>query len=257
MYNISLDTLRYYDRINLLKPIVDKSNGYRYYSLEHLDILEVILVGRSLEIPLEQMKEKIVSENIQEYMTMIEEQSQSIDEKIAALQKLKQYSDEMKHLLAYIQTFSNDHAFLTVRTNTQIDISVYQMNLKHFIDHKKTIKNSGIETFEQWMSYDVDTNGQIKKEQGRFGLSIVKSKDACVELYEYLKDEISEKRISKFDIKGTVKQIDFWGNENDLHKYLEKLCNHFHLKDTVLNLKYCFALLHQNMQHEYLVEIYF
>ncbi len=45
LYGISLDTLRHYDHKGLLKPIVDKNNGYRYYSLKHLDILEMILVG--------------------------------------------------------------------------------------------------------------------------------------------------------------------------------------------------------------------
>lgn len=39
IYGVSLDTLRYYDKIGLLKPIVDPNNSYRYYSLDHLDRL--------------------------------------------------------------------------------------------------------------------------------------------------------------------------------------------------------------------------
>ncbi|WP_270647755.1 MerR family transcriptional regulator [Paeniclostridium hominis] len=31
MYNISHDTLRYYDKIDLLKPSVKKENGYRLF----------------------------------------------------------------------------------------------------------------------------------------------------------------------------------------------------------------------------------
>ncbi len=58
LYGISLDTLRHYDRKGLLEPIVDSQSGYRYYTLEHLDILEMILVGKFTEIPLDQMKEK-------------------------------------------------------------------------------------------------------------------------------------------------------------------------------------------------------
>ncbi|WP_082112386.1 MerR family DNA-binding transcriptional regulator [Paenibacillus sp. DMB20] len=60
MYGISLDTLRHYDKIGILKPIVDETNGYRYYSLEHLDLLEHILVGKYLEIPLKK-NEKCIS----------------------------------------------------------------------------------------------------------------------------------------------------------------------------------------------------
>lgn len=37
IFNISKDTLRYYDKMGLLKPEINKSNGYRYYSQEHID----------------------------------------------------------------------------------------------------------------------------------------------------------------------------------------------------------------------------
>ncbi|GAA4654729.1 hypothetical protein GCM10023142_18670 [Anaerocolumna aminovalerica] len=74
LYGISLDTLRHYDRKGLLKPIIDSQNDYRYYSLEHLDILEMILVGKYINIPLNQMKERIDSESIDEYLSMVKEQ---------------------------------------------------------------------------------------------------------------------------------------------------------------------------------------
>lgn len=70
LYGISLDTLRYYDRKGLLKPMVDQQNGYRYYAVEQLDTLEMILVGKHLEIPLEQIKEKMDSERIEGYLEL-------------------------------------------------------------------------------------------------------------------------------------------------------------------------------------------
>ena len=39
LYGISLDTLRHYDKIGLLKPLVTEPSGYRYYYIEQLDIL--------------------------------------------------------------------------------------------------------------------------------------------------------------------------------------------------------------------------
>ena len=67
--------MRYYDHKDLLKPIVDKENGYRYYSLDHLDVLEMLLVGKHLEIPLDRIKEKIADESIDGYLAMLEENS--------------------------------------------------------------------------------------------------------------------------------------------------------------------------------------
>ncbi len=37
LFNISTDTLRYYDKIGLLKPKYDKDNGYRYYTYRNTD----------------------------------------------------------------------------------------------------------------------------------------------------------------------------------------------------------------------------
>ncbi len=43
LFNISKDTLRYYDKIGILKPEVNKENGYRFYDIRHLEQLGLIL----------------------------------------------------------------------------------------------------------------------------------------------------------------------------------------------------------------------
>ena len=40
MFNMSHDTLRYYDKIGLVKPSIRKENGYRYYSMKELELLD-------------------------------------------------------------------------------------------------------------------------------------------------------------------------------------------------------------------------
>jgi effector-binding domain-containing protein len=53
---VSIKTLRYYDEMNLLKPIeVEKSNGYRYYSASQLPRLYRILALKDLGLSLEQV----------------------------------------------------------------------------------------------------------------------------------------------------------------------------------------------------------
>jgi DNA-binding transcriptional MerR regulator len=50
-------TLRYYDRIGLLKPSRVGTNGYRYYDERALLKLQQILLYRELELPLERIRE--------------------------------------------------------------------------------------------------------------------------------------------------------------------------------------------------------
>ena len=54
--NININSLRYYEKLGLLKPaIIDEHNGYRYYSTEQVSILNKIILCIQLGIPLKEM----------------------------------------------------------------------------------------------------------------------------------------------------------------------------------------------------------
>ena len=53
---VTVETLRHYDRIGLLKPDhLDPFTGYRYYSLDQLARLNRILALKDLGLPLEKI----------------------------------------------------------------------------------------------------------------------------------------------------------------------------------------------------------
>src|SRR4030043_1902786 len=59
---VSVKTLRYYDEMGLLSPIdVDRSSGYRYYSLDQLPRLNRILALKDLGFSLEQIAQALES----------------------------------------------------------------------------------------------------------------------------------------------------------------------------------------------------
>lgn len=61
---VSCRLLRYYDELGLLKPaIVDRLNGYRYYTAAQLPQLNRILVLKELGLSLEQI-EQVLAENL-------------------------------------------------------------------------------------------------------------------------------------------------------------------------------------------------
>lgn len=251
LYGISIDTLRHYDRKGLLKPVVDPNNGYRYYSLEHLDILEMILVGKHLEIPLDSMKERIEEESIEGYLAMMEEQSRYMEERLQAMKKLNQYTKGMSALLKEIKDFSNDETFSNVTTKEKEDIVIYHVDISNVLSDKKGRKLKGIETFEQWMEYQVDEKGIITDDSQTIGLSVHKSmmsKEELGSMFQGLKQS---------SIRGTYRSIGFWGSEKELLDYLHRLCKHFNIKKSMIHVKFRFALLHKDQGNEYYTEIYF
>jgi len=60
MSGVSARTLRYYDEIDLLKPVRVASSGYRVYGQNEVDRLQQILFYRELGFPLDEIK-KIMS----------------------------------------------------------------------------------------------------------------------------------------------------------------------------------------------------
>jgi predicted transcriptional regulator YdeE/DNA-binding transcriptional MerR regulator len=62
--NVTIKTLRHYDRLSLLKPVwIDRYTGYRYYALDQLPRLQRILALKDLGFTLSQVR-KLLDDNL-------------------------------------------------------------------------------------------------------------------------------------------------------------------------------------------------
>lgn len=111
LFNITAETLRHYDRIGLLNPIVNEENGYRYYSIKEMEKLDLILDAKYLEIPLSNIKDVISNDSIENYIELIDLQEKTIDEKIDHLLKIKEQAKEKKTILNEMINFKNNYNF--------------------------------------------------------------------------------------------------------------------------------------------------
>ncbi|MBU5314367.1 MerR family DNA-binding transcriptional regulator [Tissierella carlieri] len=258
LYGISLDTLRHYDRKGLLKPIVDPQNDYRYYSLEHLDILEMILVGKYMKIPLVQMNKRINSESIDGYLSMVKEQKERINEEKRLLNQLDQYVENMLEVLTTISKFKNDYTFSAVSVYKEVDITIYRIDLETLLHQDTESKQvEGIESFEQWAFYHSESDGTIVENDEIIGFSFPDSTINTTILQKQFISAAEHNIVAQHHVTGCYATIMFWGIKRDLMEYLYKLYRHFNLHDSTILVKYKFALLHKSMEHEYFVEIYF
>src|SRR6056297_823637 len=61
---ITVKTLRYYDRVGLLKPaFVDDNNGYRYYTSEQLPVIHKIIALRQMDFSINEILDIINRKN--------------------------------------------------------------------------------------------------------------------------------------------------------------------------------------------------
>ena len=108
-YGISPDTLRYYERINVIPAVTRTSGGIRDYQEEDLRWVELAVCMRSAGLPIENLIEyqKMFQEGdstiparldlLREQMEILEKQKQQINETMDRLSyKISRYEEAMK-----------------------------------------------------------------------------------------------------------------------------------------------------------------
>ena len=86
--HIPAQTLRFYDKIGLLKPVsVDEGNGYRYYGVSQCAWLDMIQYMKSLGMPLGDIKRQLEARNPSLIESVLTRKQEQIDSQMVALQQ--------------------------------------------------------------------------------------------------------------------------------------------------------------------------
>ncbi|HYE11632.1 MAG TPA: MerR family transcriptional regulator [Patescibacteria group bacterium] len=108
IFNISADTLRYYDKIGLLKPEYDQYNHYRYYSLENFFTLSRILFLKSLDISMKDIKNYFSNQEKDHLLRLLKSEKDEIDSKINRLINLKGKIESKIDLIEGANSYINE-----------------------------------------------------------------------------------------------------------------------------------------------------
>lgn len=108
-YNISSDTLRYYERVGMIPPVTRTAGGIRDYSESDLDWVELALCMRGAGLPVEAMIEYVKlcqqgDSTIEARMLLLKEQMETLLEQKAQIEstikrldfKISRYEEAVK-----------------------------------------------------------------------------------------------------------------------------------------------------------------
>ena len=98
---VTVETLRHYDRIDLLKPVhLDRFTGYRYYSLDQLPRLNRILALKDLGLPLKEIARLLDQEiTANEIRDILEVKQAELNSQIQEIEKcLARVETRLKHI---------------------------------------------------------------------------------------------------------------------------------------------------------------
>ena len=97
LYNIGVDSIRYYEEIGLIQPERFKS-GYRHYSIHDIWRLNVIRDLRSIGFTMEQIRDIYQTHTTASSLKLLEEEPAAIKKQMLLLQKLqKNVAQRLKH----------------------------------------------------------------------------------------------------------------------------------------------------------------
>jgi len=100
--DVSIQTLRYYDKIGFLKPdYIDEKTNYRYYSREHVFLLTNVKLLKSAGFSLLEIQDFIKKQSIREITQMYNNKIAELDLEINDLSKTK---DRVKCYVDFLST---------------------------------------------------------------------------------------------------------------------------------------------------------
>lgn len=106
---ININSLRYYEKIGVLKPFsVDEHTGYRYYSPDQLPILDVILLCLNFGLPLKELKDYIDNEEYIKNTDLFESGRRIAEERVRAAQTELNKIEYTLHYMKVNQQYSEE-----------------------------------------------------------------------------------------------------------------------------------------------------
>ncbi len=271
MYHVRHDTLRYYDKIGLLKPTLKKDNGYRYYTIRDLELLEFILLSRQLDIPLKRLQEFLNRGNIDDYIKLFSDHESFIEEKIKQLNELKKEVSRFKQKTIAMRNFVNrgnidDYIKLFSDHESFIEEKIKQLNeLKKEVSRFKQ-KTIAMRNFENDELPEIPTYESIDKtllfisQKGDESLAeIVKNKDLILitkyneegalivdssligfEIFEDESFDIEKyKNYMKYHLKGRYMTFSRKGTVGNMIDFINAAMSKYGIEDEVLPIIEC------------------
>lgn len=153
LHNISVQTLRHYDKIGLIKPsYVNEKSKYRYYSAKHFVILDLIKQCKAMGLSLEEIKNLIENyTSFDSILNIISKQKEMIDNKIKELSMVK-----------------NNISFLEERIKESLEEGIDDVFVK-YNDERKFIKYNNTKRYTE--EFEINLSKTLVDMEQKYGIS--------------------------------------------------------------------------------------
>lgn len=125
LVNIPKHVLFYYDEIDLFKPAITDSNGYRYYTYDQYYLFNVIRFLKDLGMPLKDIKHFLDNRSMNQLNQVILIQQTKIQNEIKKLKQAQAYLDYISEVIEYTKHKPIGACFIEEKPTKKLFVSNY------------------------------------------------------------------------------------------------------------------------------------
>lgn len=220
LFDLSIKTLRYYDKVGILKPAyVNQENKYRYYSREQFMSIDVIKYCKIMGMALEDIKKLIDSDSsIESMMNTIDRQNKMIENKIKELSDVKNYLNDIEFKVNELLKYDLNNVF--IKYNKERKVNVYKCNSKDEVELEMYLRHIILHIQDKYNDVYPIISGSISYEK------VIKEGKAL--LYDDIVDFKEREKYENEHIlpAGEYLTIIYDDNWNNAYDYYQKIIDY-------------------------------
>lgn len=114
LHNVSIETLRHYDRYDLLKPdYINEKTGYRYYSMKSFIKMDLIKKCKAIGLALNEIKETMKNyDSLESTLDILERQKEIVENKLNELKNIRDSIENMQKDIKESLQIGKDKIFI-------------------------------------------------------------------------------------------------------------------------------------------------
>lgn len=218
LFNINIKTLRYYDEINLFKPIfIDKNNSYRYYSTEQFEQLNTIMYLRALGMSLNTIDFHLNKRSVDNITELLKQQKEVTRIKINELQNIERKIENRLNQINYSRQYDKLGVIQEIRFSERT-IVLLRQKIKSNKDLELSIRDlenkadKSSSVFNGTVGVSISTNNL---KAGIFG--------EYDSIFLFTEEESYNEELIKILPEGIYITVRFNGTHKDSYEYYSKI----------------------------------
>lgn len=130
LMGITTQTLRFYDKIGLVKSIkIDPRTGYRYYAYEQFHFIDRIKYLQSLGMPLDDIKEVMLSKKVERLLPFLDQQKKVLEEEEKKIRHQIEMVDWYKDYFTYMERNEDAPCVMHLKERYYLQVPCYKRDL--------------------------------------------------------------------------------------------------------------------------------